>query len=172
MAQIEDYERKQIVINVLRKLQARFYIKFKNPTDAHKFFDVNQVRLGPLPRGHSEISLLSHSGCLQDGDIDQGEFDDILKYAGCWHGPELAKDLFAALDADGSGDLSVREFTDRLLCPDEEGEAQMAEKLDLDKFKHKKVRVKKARVVPTAAQPTESHRADPPVLFALFAGDD
>eukprot|EP01052_Picozoa_sp_SAG31_P026529 SAG31_NODE_2411_length_5752_cov_2.118167_3_plen_216_part_00 len=61
MAKIEDYERKQIVLNVLRKLQDHFYIKFTNPTDAHKFFDVNQ-----------------------DGQIDQGEFDDIMKYAGCW----------------------------------------------------------------------------------------
>ena len=41
------------------------------------------------------------------------EFDDILRYAGCWHGHELSRDIFAALDANGDGDLTVREFTVR-----------------------------------------------------------
>ena len=66
-ASLEDYDMKQSVLNVIAALQQKFYQKFKDSSQAHTFFDVNQ-----------------------DGSIDQPEFNELLRYAGCWKDKKTA----------------------------------------------------------------------------------
>ena len=88
--------------------QSKFYQKFKRPDEAHAFFDVNG-----------------------DGDIDEGEFYDVLRYAGCWNGLSLGRATFKALTGDNHDVLSVREFVDRLLVPNEQTEREITDRLRL-----------------------------------------
>lgn len=91
--------------------QGKFYHKFTRPDEAHAFFDVNG-----------------------DGDIDEAEFYDVLRYAGCWNGFSLGRATFKALTGEENEALSVRDFVDRLLAPDEHTEKEINDRLRLNEM--------------------------------------
>ena len=89
-------------------VQHKFYQKFTRPDEAHAFFDVNG-----------------------DGDIDEAEFYDVLRYAGCWNGFSLGRATFKALTGEENEALSVRDFVDRLLVPDQHTEKEISDRMRL-----------------------------------------
>lgn len=95
---MQEFESGKYIMDVIHELQGTFYKKFRKPDDAHRFFDING-----------------------DGKVDEAEFLDVLRYAGCWHGEKLGKRVFQALTFNStSASLSVKDLTDRLLLPSEE----------------------------------------------------
>ncbi len=93
-------------------VQNKFYQKFTRPEDAHAFFDVNG-----------------------DGNIDEGEFCDVLRYAGCWNGIPLARATFKALIGQENDVLGVAEFVERLLVPNHETEKEITDRLRMTSTK-------------------------------------
>jgi hypothetical protein len=93
-------------------VQHKFYQKFTRPDEAHAFFDVNG-----------------------DGDIDEAEFYDVLRYAGCWNGLALGRATFKALTGDTHDVLSVRDFVDRLLVPNQQTEKEISDRLRMQDTK-------------------------------------
>jgi hypothetical protein len=105
---LETFERKKLILDTIADLQSKFYQKFTRPEEAHAFFDVNG-----------------------DGDIDEAEFYDVLRYAGCWNGARLGLATFRALTGQEES-LSVRDFVDRLLVPDKSTEKVITDRLQMD----------------------------------------
>jgi Ca2+-binding EF-hand superfamily protein len=99
---MQEFEKGKHIMDVIHELQGRFYQKFQKPEDAHRFFDING-----------------------DGGVDEREFLDILRYAGCWHGENMGRQIFQTLTlASKSAALSVKDLTDRLLVPTEESQVR------------------------------------------------
>ena len=54
-----------------------------------------------------------------------------MRYAGCWNGLSLGRATFKALIGEENDVLSVREFVDRLLVPNQQTEQEITDRLQM-----------------------------------------